>query len=115
MAEVHVLTGAERRRRWSADQKRAIVAAAGAPGAVVRAVARRADVSPSLIYRWRREFRAERAGFAEMVVVADGPGEGLLPERPAVELAFSGKVRVRIAASTPPALAAAVVKALGGR
>lgn len=114
MSEVHVITGAERRRRWSEDQKRAIVSAAGVPGAVVRAVARQADVSPSLIYRWRREFRTEHAGFAEMVV-ADGPGDGYLSERPAVELAFDGKVRVRIAASTPPALAAAVVKALSGR
>ena len=67
MAEVQVITGPERRRRWSVDEKRAIVAAAGVPGAVVRAVARRADVSPSLIYRWRREFRTEGAGFAEMV------------------------------------------------
>lgn len=115
MAEVHVLTGAERRRRWSEDEKRAIVAAAGAAGAVVRAVARRADVSPSLIYRWRREFRTEGSGFAEMVVVADGPNEGFSCERPAVELAFDGKIRVRIAAATPPALAAAIVKALGGR
>src|SRR5277367_5313051 len=34
MASVEVLIGPERRRRWSVEQKRAIVAAAFAPGAV---------------------------------------------------------------------------------
>jgi len=40
MASVEVLVGPERRRRWSAEQKRAIVAAAFRPGAMVRDVAR---------------------------------------------------------------------------
>ena len=56
MGQVHFFTGVERRRRWSDDQKRAIVAAAFAPGAVVSEVARRADVSTGLIYRWRNTF-----------------------------------------------------------
>jgi transposase len=45
MASVEVLAGPERRRRWSVEQKQAIVAAAFGPGAVVRDVARRADVN----------------------------------------------------------------------
>src|SRR5271170_3920771 len=60
MASVEVLAGPERRRRWSVEQKRAIVAAAFAPGAMVREVARQTDVTPSLIYRWRRIFRLRR-------------------------------------------------------
>jgi len=35
MARVEVITGPERRRCWSAEQKRAIVAESLAPGAVV--------------------------------------------------------------------------------
>jgi Transposase len=35
MARVEVITGPERRRRWSAEQKRAIVAESVVPGAVV--------------------------------------------------------------------------------
>ena len=58
MGQVHFITGVERRRRWSDDQKRAIVAAAFAPGAVVSEVARRADVSSGLIYRWRNDLRS---------------------------------------------------------
>jgi Transposase len=44
MASVEVLAGRKRRRLWSIEQKQAIVAAAFEPGAVVRDVARRADV-----------------------------------------------------------------------
>jgi transposase len=58
MARVEVITGPERRRRWSDDQKRAIVAASFASGAVVSQVARRAEISPGQIYRWRQELRA---------------------------------------------------------
>jgi hypothetical protein len=43
----------ERRRRWSSEQKQAIVAAAFKPGALVRDVAGQANVTTSLIYRWR--------------------------------------------------------------
>jgi transposase-like protein len=57
MASVEVLPGRER-RRWSEEQKRSVVAAAFEPGAVVRDVARQADVTPSLIYRWRRDLQA---------------------------------------------------------
>ena len=57
MARVQVFTGVERRRRWSAEQKRAIVSAAFSPGAVVTEVARRADVNSGQIYRCHRTWR----------------------------------------------------------
>jgi hypothetical protein len=44
MSGVEVLSGPERRRRWSAEQKRSVVAEAFAPGASVCEVARRRDV-----------------------------------------------------------------------
>jgi len=74
MARVEVITGPERRRRWSDEQKRAIVNASFAPGAVVSEVARRADISSGQIYRWRQEFRATAAGFAQVLIApAEGP------------------------------------------
>ena len=136
MAQVHILTGPERRRRFSLEQKQAIVAAAFAPGAVVSEVARRADVCASLIYRWRRELVRARGGFAEVVVAptlddrGDGGSPGCLPALPlveaarsdaaavttaAIEIDFSGSSRVRIPASVPPELAAAVIAALRRR
>jgi transposase len=123
MARVEVITGPERRRRWSEEQKRAIVAASLAPGAVVSDVARRADISAGQIYRWRQELRATAAaaGFTPVLIApADSPAgtaEGGSPPdaAPAIEVEFAGKVRVRIPGSVPAALAAAVVKALSRR
>jgi transposase len=50
MARMTLITGTERRRQWSFDERQQIVAAASAPGAVVAEVGRRWDVSTSLIY-----------------------------------------------------------------
>jgi transposase len=55
MGLVTVYSGAQRRREWSEDEKVALVAAAFAEGAKVADIARRAEVSASLLYRWRRQ------------------------------------------------------------
>ena len=49
--------GLERRRRWSDERKREIVLASFAPGILVKDVARRHDVSTSLVFAWRRQAR----------------------------------------------------------
>src|SRR5438034_7651312 len=118
MARVELITGPERRRRWGEEQKRAIVAASFAPGAVVCEVARRADVSPGQIYRWRQELRAASAGFAQVLIgpadspVSTGANEAGCAE-PMIEVEFAGKARVRIPGSIPAELAAVVVKEIG--
>jgi transposase len=114
MASVEVLAGPERRRRWSVEQRQAIVAAAFGSGAVVRDVARQADVTPSLIYRWRRDLRGAANGFAQVLVAPAGDGVAV-PPVPAIEIEFAGNARMRIPASVSPALAAAVVAALARR
>jgi len=71
MAQMTVISGVERRRQWSDDQKRVFVEAAIAPGASVAAIARDADVASSSIYRWRRELCGKAMvprGFAEVTV-----------------------------------------------
>ena len=120
MARVEVITGPERRRRWSEEQKRAIVAESLAPGAVVREVARRADVGAGQIYRWRKELRAVGDGFAPVLIAAaDMAAATVVGDpacgEPAIEVEFTGKARVRIPGSVPAELAAAVVKALARR
>ena len=60
MDRVEVITSVERRRRWSAAEKARLVAAMNEPGAVVTEIARSAGVEASLLYRWRRQFAAER-------------------------------------------------------
>lgn len=58
MGRIELFPGRERWREWREGEKRALVAASFARGAVVTQVARRGDVSASLLYRWRREQEA---------------------------------------------------------
>ena len=119
MAQIEVITGPGRRRRWSEDQKREVVTASFAPGAIVREVARRAEVSRGQIYRWRQELRAAASGFAQVVIASSGSPDQATHEascsESAIEVEFAGKTRLRIPGSIPADLASAVVKALARR
>ena len=79
------------------------------------AVARQYDVATSLIYKWRRQILAEHKPCFAEVVVAPAEAEAMPATIAMVEIAIAGKVRVRIPATTPPALATAVLKALIAR
>ena len=57
---IEILTGRERRRRWSAEDKLRIVAETEEPGACVKQVAARHDVYPGLLFTWRRQVREGR-------------------------------------------------------
>src|SRR3974390_2467816 len=50
------------RRRWSGEQKRAIVGEIDVAGASVSEVARRHGIHSSQLFRWRREFEPTSAG-----------------------------------------------------
>ena len=58
---VEVLTGPERRRRWSAEEKAQIVAETLASGARVSEVARRWQICPQQVFGWRRQARMDMA------------------------------------------------------
>jgi transposase len=51
---VEIITGRERRRRYTANEKLALVDATMQPGMTVSAVARQYGVSPSLLFKWRQ-------------------------------------------------------------
>jgi transposase len=55
---MEIITGRERRRRWSVADKLRIVAEADEPGTMVRAVAARHGICESLLFTWRRQVRA---------------------------------------------------------
>ncbi len=59
---VEVITRGERRRAWSADQKRLIVTEAMQPGAMPAEVARRWGIGTGLLYTWRRQLLAGEFG-----------------------------------------------------
>ena len=114
MSQVTVITGQERRRRWPVEERLRILEAACAPGAVVADVARQYDVCTSLIYKWRREVRAQTiAGFMPVMLSERAAEEP--PQRsvePAIVVEFSGGARVNISAQAPAALVSLTLKAL---
>jgi len=114
MAQVQIISGVERRRQWSEAEKRAVLAAAFAPGAVVTAVSRQLDINTGLIYRWRRELAEPTQGFAEVVVTSTAT-EVATRRNEAIEIVVDGATQIRIPLSAPANLASAVVKAAAGR
>jgi len=68
----------ERRRRFSVEQKLAILTEATTPGASLSAIARRHGLLPAQVYKWRR--------LAELGVIGV-PGASELPSFVAVEIA----------------------------
>jgi len=53
-SRVEIITGVARRRRFTTEQKLAVVAETMQPGMSISYVARRHGLSPSLVFRWRR-------------------------------------------------------------
>jgi len=69
---VEVITTDQRRRRWSVQEKAALVRRTYEPGMSVSLVARQEGVAASLLFQWRR---LEREG----ALVAVSAGESVVP------------------------------------
>jgi transposase len=69
---IEVITSVQRRRRWSAEEKVAIVQETYAPGMSVSMVARRHGVAPNMVFSWRRLY-------ADGALSAVGAGEEVVP------------------------------------
>lgn len=50
-----------RRRRWTHEEKKAIVAETEGPGASISGVARKYGIAPRLLFSWRRQLSEEMA------------------------------------------------------
>ena len=70
---VEIITGRERRRRWSVADKLRILAECDEPGAQISAVAARHGIYRSLVFQWRRQAR-------DGLLVAE-PVPGFVPVR----------------------------------
>ena len=114
-----MITGGERRRRWSEEDRARILAAIAEPGAVIAEVARREEICTSLVYKWRRKARnganATTPGFARVVVEAlpraPAPGPASEPEPSAIVVEMK-EARIRIGGNASAAVIAATLKAL---
>jgi transposase len=61
LQRVEVITGVERRRDWTAEEKLAIIAESCQDGAVISEVARRHGLRPQQLFTWRNGFRKREA------------------------------------------------------
>ncbi|MGJ0531941.1 IS66-like element accessory protein TnpA [Methylocystis sp.] len=124
-----LITGGERRRRWSEEDRSRILAAISEPGAVVADVARREDICTSLVYKWRRAARGDQrvdaCGFSPVIIAAapassmsptmsrEKPGDLAAQDAASVVIEVELKdVRVRIGAGASSSVIAATLKAL---
>jgi transposase len=69
---IDILSGSERRRRWTAAEKVAIVNETYEPGVTVSLVARRHGIAPNQLFHWRKLA-------AQGALTAAGRGEEVVP------------------------------------
>ena len=114
------------RRRWSEDEKRALAAETFVEGQTVNGVARRHNISRSMLFGWRNQYcetlgsaaaPSTPIGFTPVAIAGPEPSEP--PTSPAamplIELEFGRGIRLRILGAVDPDLAAAVMKAMPRR
>jgi transposase len=106
-----VISVVARRRRWTLEQKLALVEEVSRPGASVAAVADRHGMSRSLLFEWRRQIRE---GTMPGVVRADA-APALVPVRIVVDAPSKETLRPPMPSRRPaerPGKSAAVVEVL---
>jgi transposase len=121
-----VLSGPERRRRWTSAQKLQIAMESLETGASAAVVARRHDVHPNLIHAWRRQLRTgELSGGPEdgahfvPVAIAPASGAPTVSVRPTgtdvmIEVVLRNGRVLRLPEGIVPARAVALADALEG-
>jgi transposase len=106
MTTATILSGPERRRRWSSAEKLRIVEESLAPEARVTEVARRHDVHPNLLHLWRRQARAG--------TLVARPDPGIVPDGcgfvPIAVASGGGPIATRRAASAGPTVIEVVLR-----
>ena len=123
---VTVLTGAERRRRWTSAEKLRMVEASLSGAASVAEVARRHDVHPNLLHLWRRQARSGVLSIASedgsrFVPVAVGAACGAAAAtvrgadlEPVIEVVLRNGRVLRLPEGVAPARAVILADALEG-
>lgn len=129
MQRVEVITGKERRRRWSEAEKARLVAETLEPGAIVAHVARRHGVAESCLYTWRRQMvdgmadarSRDDAPLLIPVTVDTGPAYEAEPSPappaavPRALVQFADGTRLEIGADYPTPALTTLIAALTGR
>jgi len=123
---IEVITGVERRREWSDDEKQAIIAESCQDGVVISDVARRHGLRPQQLFNWRNEFRKREAAklicngtpvFAPVIIADDRPSAAptetavSVSDAPLIEIVLGG-IMVRTRGSVDAQVLASVLRAV---
>ena len=112
------------RRRWTPAEKRSIMAELLVPGARASAIARKHGVSPSLLFRWRKQFAdkagcgASRQNFVPVMLPPPRPIETLAAPQassPSIEIELACGRRVKIGEGADLGFLKRVIEALEGK
>ena len=123
MAErVEIVSGVRRRRDWSDEDKLRFVAETYGPGTSVSAVARRHDLSPGLLFTWRRMAEGREPQAAEPVAMlpvrvaeASTAPRGRPSRTSRMEIGLPGGISLKVDAGVDPQALAAVIAVLQRR
>jgi transposase len=100
---VEIVTGKERRRRWSVEEKLRIVAETEEPGSRIAEVAARHEVYPSLLFNWRRQVREGRLGrldprctprFVPVQLISSSPETSAPQRQPPLDRGNAGGIEI---------------------
>ena len=117
---IEVITRGERRRRWSAEEKQAIVAESATPNVSIAGIARKHGIGTGQLYAWRHQFLVNHPGkavsFARVELLSEPPrlagpappGSGL------IEIVLPGGATVRVDAQVDEQALRRVLGALRG-
>lgn len=110
MQRIEVITRGERRRRWSPEEKQAIVAESLSGGTSIAAVAQKHGIGTGLLYTWRHQLLTRRfegaVGFARVEMAGEPPRlSGPAAACGVIEIALPGGTSIRVDAQVDgPAL-----------
>jgi transposase len=118
--QVEIVAGKERRRRWSDEERRRLVAEAFGPGAVVSHVARRRGVAESCLHAWRKRYARAGDQHPRLIPVMVAETPATVPSRHAASASSSATAvvtlpdgtRVEIAGGYPRAMLRTLIAAL---
>ena len=120
LQRIEVITRGGRRRRWSLDEKQAIVAESLAPHASMMAIARKHGIGTGQLYGWRHQLLGKRASDAASfarVELASEPRRLAGPvAQPSglIEIVLPGGATVRVDAQVDEQALGRVLAALRG-
>jgi transposase len=115
------VAGRRRRRAWSLEEKRRIVAESLEPGSSASLVARRHDVNTNMLFTWRRQLGAGDVTPGQPVTfvpaeITAGASAGPCPRGDGrIEIVLRGGARVIVGMDVDEAALARVIKVLSRR